>query len=206
MLCIIGCGNPTRSDDGVGVYVAQQLQAQLPAQTRVRVYDTGTNGMEVMFKARGGFWVSTSNVHSSAGLFVDANNNVGIGTDSPGARLQVNGDILIGYDNIIKTGGYDAFYWSSAYGAVAAGAQNAAHLALFAGAAAPRIYVKSDTGNVGVNTTSPVSRLQINGDVGLGDGTPPNNYPVVIWLNAYVAVNSGDVVVAGPNDNQFNTT
>jgi Ni,Fe-hydrogenase maturation factor len=27
MLTIIGCGNPVRSDDGVGVFVARSLQA-----------------------------------------------------------------------------------------------------------------------------------------------------------------------------------
>ncbi len=55
MLTIIGCGNTNRSDDGVGVYVAQQLQAWLGEHPRqdVRVFDAGTGGMEVMFQARG---------------------------------------------------------------------------------------------------------------------------------------------------------
>ncbi|GAC1634921.1 MAG: hydrogenase maturation protease [Nevskia sp.] len=55
MLCIIGCGNSARSDDGVGVFVAQALQAQLRKnpQEHVRVFDAGTGGMDVMFQARG---------------------------------------------------------------------------------------------------------------------------------------------------------
>ncbi len=55
MLTIIGCGNATRSDDGVGVYVAQALQAHLRTHSRddVRVFDAGTSGMEVMFQAAG---------------------------------------------------------------------------------------------------------------------------------------------------------
>jgi hydrogenase maturation protease len=77
MLCIIGCGNPTRSDDGVGVYVAQQLQAQLPAQAGVQVYDTGTNGMEVMFKARGARRL----------ILIDAANS----GSTPGALFEVPG-------------------------------------------------------------------------------------------------------------------
>jgi hydrogenase maturation protease len=54
-LTVIGCGNPNRSDDGVGVYVAQALLARLRAAPHdgVRVFDAGTNGMEVMFQARG---------------------------------------------------------------------------------------------------------------------------------------------------------
>jgi hydrogenase maturation protease len=55
MLCVIGCGNSNRSDDGAGVYVAQALQAHLRHHPRagVRVFDAGTGGMDVMFQARG---------------------------------------------------------------------------------------------------------------------------------------------------------
>ncbi|WP_372779596.1 hydrogenase maturation protease [Litorivivens sp.] len=49
---IIACGNSNRSDDGVASYVVQQLSS-LPARADIRLFDTGTNGMEVMFKARG---------------------------------------------------------------------------------------------------------------------------------------------------------
>lgn len=55
MLTVIGCGNPNRSDDGVGVFVAQCLLAEFKAQPRpdVRIFDAGTGGMDVMFQARG---------------------------------------------------------------------------------------------------------------------------------------------------------
>jgi hydrogenase maturation protease len=55
MFAIIGCGNPNRSDDGVGVVVAQRLLAWLAEAPRddVRVFDAGTTGVEVMFMARG---------------------------------------------------------------------------------------------------------------------------------------------------------
>lgn len=55
MLTVIGCGNPNRSDDGVGVFVAQSLLRGLAEQPRegVRVFDAGTAGMDVMFQARG---------------------------------------------------------------------------------------------------------------------------------------------------------
>jgi len=55
MLTIIGCGNVARSDDGVGVFVAQALQAYLRAHPRddIRVFDAGTSGMEAMFQAAG---------------------------------------------------------------------------------------------------------------------------------------------------------
>ena len=55
MLTIIGCGNANRSDDGVGVFVAQALQGHPRARLRedVRVFDAGTSGMQVMFEAVG---------------------------------------------------------------------------------------------------------------------------------------------------------
>ena len=52
---VIGCGNLNRCDDAAGVRVIQQLRhefgAALPAD--VLLFDAGTGGMEVMFKARG---------------------------------------------------------------------------------------------------------------------------------------------------------
>lgn len=82
MLTIIGCGNLNRSDDAVGVLIAQRLQqylAQYPLP-HVRVYDCGTAGMEVMFQARG----------SKKLIIIDASS-----TDSqPGAIFKVPGKEL----------------------------------------------------------------------------------------------------------------
>ena len=55
MLTIIGCGNPNRSDDGAGVEVVRRLADALGDKysDRLRIFDAGTDGMGVMFKARG---------------------------------------------------------------------------------------------------------------------------------------------------------
>lgn len=55
MLTIIGCGNPNRTDDGVGVVVATRLMRRLRQHPTpgVQVFDCGTAGMDVMFAARG---------------------------------------------------------------------------------------------------------------------------------------------------------
>ena len=55
MLTIIGCGNLNRSDDGVGVIVARRLMDYVRPHGRadVSVFDAGTGGMDVMFRARG---------------------------------------------------------------------------------------------------------------------------------------------------------
>ncbi len=55
MIAIIGCGNANRSDDAVGLEVVRLLLATQTVRSRsdVRVLDAGTDGMAVMFAARG---------------------------------------------------------------------------------------------------------------------------------------------------------
>ena len=51
-IVVIGCGNPNRSDDGVGPHVVGLLgQNGVPEHTRI--FDGGTDGMSVMYNARG---------------------------------------------------------------------------------------------------------------------------------------------------------
>ncbi len=78
MLVVIGCGNPNRSDDGVGVIVAQKLLAQsLPPGAPVKIFDAGTSGMDVLFQARGARKL----------IIIDASSS---GSD-PGAIFEVPG-------------------------------------------------------------------------------------------------------------------
>ena len=82
MLTIIGCGNLNRCDDGVGVIVAHRLveYVQRHGRTDVSVFDAGTDGMGVMFRARG----------AERLVLVDASRS---GSD-PGAIFQVPGGEL----------------------------------------------------------------------------------------------------------------
>ena len=79
LLAIIGCGNPTRGDDGVGPEVIARLRASaLPDD--VQVHDAGTDGMAVLYRARG----------ASHLVIVDAR----APADAPGAIYDVPGDVL----------------------------------------------------------------------------------------------------------------
>ena len=82
MLTIIGCGNLNRSDDGVGVLVAQRLQQHLTETPipDVRVFDCGTAGIDVMFQARG----------SHELIIIDASQT----SSEPGAIYEVPGEVL----------------------------------------------------------------------------------------------------------------
>jgi hydrogenase maturation protease len=51
LIAVIGCGNPNRSDDGFGGHVARRLAGR--AGPQLKILDAGTDGMAVMFGARG---------------------------------------------------------------------------------------------------------------------------------------------------------
>lgn len=82
MITVIGCGNPARSDDGAGPELVNLLRARAFARdARVRLLDAGTDGMGVMFAARG----------SSTLVVVDAclsGSEPGALFEIPGARLE----------------------------------------------------------------------------------------------------------------------
>jgi hydrogenase maturation protease len=50
---ILGFGNPVRSDDAIGVYVANELQKQLQHRADITVFDMGTSAFETLFKLKG---------------------------------------------------------------------------------------------------------------------------------------------------------
>ena len=79
LTAIIGCGNPNRTDDGVGPYVIKLLRDRdLP--DNVELFDGGTDGMGVMYQARG----------CSRLVIIDAR----IPDGNPGSIYEVPGDIL----------------------------------------------------------------------------------------------------------------
>ncbi len=84
MLTIIGCGNLNRCDDGVGVLVARQLIDKFPKldSKNVQIFDAGTDGMSVMFGARG----------SKTLIIIDASQT----GSEPGAIFEVPGCELEG--------------------------------------------------------------------------------------------------------------
>ncbi|MEQ8503901.1 MAG: hydrogenase maturation protease [Rhodospirillales bacterium] len=78
-LAIIGCGNPNRSDDGVGPEIINRLRdEELPSE--IKLFDAGTDGMGVMYQARG----------ASHLIILDAR----APEKEPGAIYEVPGDFL----------------------------------------------------------------------------------------------------------------
>lgn len=79
LTAVIGCGNPNRSDDGVGPRVIELLRGR-DLGPDVAIYDAGTDGMGVMYQARG----------CARLIIVDARAPEG----DPGAVFEVPGDVL----------------------------------------------------------------------------------------------------------------
>ncbi len=52
-VAIMGFGNPVRSDDVIGIYVIEKLQAILKDNNNVSVFDMGTGAFEVLFGLKG---------------------------------------------------------------------------------------------------------------------------------------------------------
>ena len=78
-IVVIGCGNPNRSDDGVGPHVVGLLgQNGVPEHTRI--FDGGTDGMSVMYNARGATQL----------IIVDAR----VPESASGAIFEVPGEVL----------------------------------------------------------------------------------------------------------------
>ncbi len=50
---VLGFGNPVRADDGVGIYVVEQLNNQLGPSEHISIFDMGTSAFEVLFKLKG---------------------------------------------------------------------------------------------------------------------------------------------------------
>ncbi len=51
-ISILGFGNPVREDDGVGIYVIEELKKELSAP-HIEILDMGTSAFEVLFKLKG---------------------------------------------------------------------------------------------------------------------------------------------------------
>ena len=94
-------------------------------------------------------------------LFVDTiNDRVGIGTDSPGAKLEVDGDIGIGR----VAGGY-TFREVVGGGERASMKSNATNELIFSYGASSEAMRIDDSGNVGIGKTNPSYNLDVSGDI-----------------------------------------
>jgi len=97
------------------------------------------------------------NIGNTEALYVDyASGNVGIGTSSPGYKLQVEGDVRIDRD-------YKIGFIEPVSDAVRAGfSSNSSNDLVFeTGSGIEKVRIMGGTGNVGIGTTAPGAKLEI---------------------------------------------
>ena len=141
-----GSGGPTGPQGPAGADGAQGPTG--PMVTGIESQTLRHNGSD---------WEASSNIWNTG-------SNVGIGMNTPSTRLQVDGNIKVGYSDSYLLGAHDALWYSPSppVGNVI-GTSNATHnLTVHVGGSIQHIF--SSEGNVGIRTTTPSAVLEVVGD------------------------------------------
>jgi hypothetical protein len=151
------------------------------------------------------FWDPSNN-------FVFQTGNVGIGTTSPGAKLDVNGEIrsdkTVNGISFSSTGGGASFSAFDVYTATNGGLlrlydENGQTVNIDGRSASGDTYFNNG-GNVGIGTTSPDAKLQVGG-ITDSNGSPGSfniagSYGVDSWARAYVVSNTNILSILQANN------
>ena len=123
---------------------------------------------------------------------VKGNGNVGIGTSSPAQKLSVSGDTL-------TTGTAYLLDTNHSIRAV-----SGSGVAISTYAVTDGIILKQETGNVGIGTTSPTQKLEVNGTVKAttftGNGTIPIG-GIIMWYGTTTDIPAGWTLCNGVASN-----
>lgn len=179
--------------------------------------------------SRVSFWSGASALSSNANLFWDnTNSRLGIGTATPSAQLEINGQIKItggspGNGKVLTSDGFGLASWTAAGSGTVSGTGAATRIAFWSSAnqlSSSNILVYDAANNkLGVSTSVPDVRFHIGGsdDANLNDGSGEmvigdiNGTNIVFDNNEIIARNNaatstlflnndgGDLIVNGSN-------
>jgi hypothetical protein len=138
-----------------------------------------TNSKAYSMRATGTSWIIRDNTVGADRLNIDSSGNVGIGTSSPSALLQLEGSDGTPQLKFLRTGtniGGIIRQTSSPYGltydAIDGNAGAPTHVfrtSVDGSSFTERMRIDS-SGNVGIGTTVPAEALTVNGNIGIGSG------------------------------------
>tara|TARA_B110000902_G_scaffold266668_1_gene355393 strand:+ start:133 stop:3033 length:2901 start_codon:yes stop_codon:yes gene_type:complete len=129
----------------------------------------------------GGLSVGTLNATPpTGGLYVAG--NVGIGTTSPGTKLDVSGQIRSNDSFLLQSGTTAIGSIRNQGGALDIRGDSARDVSLGSVTSPQALFIEGTNGNVGIGTTSPASKLHIGGGVGaLSTGLTFGDGDTGIW-------------------------
>ena len=162
-------GNGTTGDDGI---VSSPLSSSgdiiLSSHDTVRV-DLNVDGSDEV----GSFEVRDN---SNSLLFnVDTNGDVGIGTNFPEGKLEITSPNFNDHLVLNRTGA----------GPMHVTATNPRGLAITDGTPNTFVYVQQATGNVGIGTTNPTTRLAVNGEIRAKEITVETGWSDFVFAEDY---------------------
>jgi len=112
-------------------------------------------------------------------MVIDGSGNVGIGTTSPGAKLDVVGPAITGSPWLAEVIRFSSVTYPSQYGSIMIDMGGASGGISFGVAGARSLYIAQTSGNVGIGLTNPSYQLQLSSDSAAKPGLPPGPLPLI---------------------------
>ncbi|QLH45987.1 MAG: hypothetical protein HWD58_10390 [Bacteroidota bacterium] len=130
----------------------------------------GAPRMYIINRELGGIGLYNGNSPASS-MYINSDHKVGIGTESPTSLLHVNGTITSG-DNATTQGTLTMLPSNgAAFFHVKNNNDNTLRISHGPVAGSDDLMTINSAGNVGIGTTTPSSKLEVNGDLKITDGT-----------------------------------
>jgi hypothetical protein len=179
--------------DGVTSAIQTQLNGKEPTITTLGVAKGGTGASTLtsgyVLKGNGTSAVSASVVY-------DTGTNIGIGTASPASKLEVTGDITQTWASSADRFVGSKFSTTYELGLhfleatretriVSKAADSSGLVSVYTGVTPTERMRIDSSGNVGIGTSSPSNKLQVNGDVAVSYGNSGGNKFWTVFSNDY---------------------
>ncbi|MBL7773372.1 MAG: hypothetical protein JNM95_10965, partial [Chitinophagaceae bacterium] len=144
---------------------------------------TATDGLDIRTTGNTAQIINRENstlalgTNNAVGLTMDAANNIGIGTATPGTKFDVNGNTYVSgtkYMFLTGTSNADKMLWSHspAYSTYGIQYQDATDRLNFLAAGTTVLGVDLGSYRVGIGTNTPATTLDVNGTIKISGGTP----------------------------------
>lgn len=180
-----GADGYTNTTSTVTLYLGATYNATAQAAKIVASHSDGTTGDHGQNLQ---LWTVNSGSTPTERMRIAANGNVGIGTSTPTAKLEIGGtnpEIRLGPVQT-SSGAYMSYDTTNNWFTLNAVTQGVAYR---------NICFATDGGNVGIGTTSPSEKLQVNGNIYL------NSYNLIgrYGTGSSTATNAAELVRFGPD-------